>query len=376
MEINSINLASTRHSIWAQLNNIGIVEGIFLTLLLGLGLEIYQIIQNYGKNLPYKSLQTKAFQHQRIESSLPLNLIRNNSIKYNQQLFESPRAELSSEGGDTYRMNQRSTAVGDSASNLNSMQNTHQKRSSLLHLEKTEVIQEVENDNQSGPRGKRLEISQELMKYFKELYETIDRAKLLQEKKSENYVLKRRQFDDGTSDQIFIQQDIIGTLPEQFLYTFKNMTTTQTIWNPQCSKCFCYKIDDGVEVIVSLVQPPVSMLSVRVVFGAQYYQEFPEKHEYIVIFSNRGNEQVQKEYEEEQTNKNFTMVNVHLSAYWLKPIFEEEGNPESKLIGTRIFLANQTDFGSIPNWIKNKIGPIAINDTWQYLAKFSKSVAV
>lgn len=57
-----------------------------------------------------------------------------------------------------------------------------------------------------------------------------------------------------------------------------------------------FKVEEGVEILASLVKPPVALLSVRVVFGAQYYFEYPDKHEYIIIFSNRGNEELIEEY--------------------------------------------------------------------------------
>jgi len=56
---------------------------------------------------------------------------------------------------------------------------------------------------------------------------------------------------------------------------------------------------------------------VRVVFGAQYYFEYPDKNEYIIIFSNRGNEHIIEEFMSKKENSSYSMVNVHVSAYWV-----------------------------------------------------------
>lgn len=83
-----------------------------------------------------------------------------------------------------------------------------------------------------------------------------------------------------------------------------------------------------------------------------------------MIFSSRGLEKVKQEYIEAHPSKSFTIVYVDMSAVWLKPLYEREGDSTSQIIGTKVFHANITDFGGIPNWVKNKFGPIAINDTF------------
>lgn len=50
-------------------------------------------------------------------------------------------------------------------------------------------------------------------------------------------------------------------------------------------------MEDGIEIFASKVKPPVVFVSVRIVFGAQYYYDFQDKNEYAVVFSNKGNEE-------------------------------------------------------------------------------------
>ena len=150
------------------------------------------------------------------------------------------------------------------------------------------------------------------------------------------------------------------------------MPQTQTIWNSDCKSCEIFKVDDGVDIIVSSVKPPVAFLSNRIVIGAQYYYERPDKHEYIIIFANRGNEEIQKEWENAQPSQDFAIVQILMSGYMLKPIYSDSS--KKKIIGTKAFNVNQTDFGNIPNWIKKKVGPSAVADTWLKLATYAKTV--
>lgn len=130
----------------------------------------------------------------------------------------------------------------------------------------------------------------------------------------------------------------MGTKPEQYLYTFKHMSETQTIWNADCKSCEIFKIDDGVEILVSSVKPPVSFLSCRIILGAQYYYERPDKHEYIVIFSSKGIEDIQQEWEDAQPSKDYAIVNVLLSGYMFKPIYEDSG--KKHVVGTKVISIN------------------------------------
>ncbi len=46
------------------------------------------------------------------------------------------------------------------------------------------------------------------------------------------------------------------------------MPETQTIWNADCKSCEIFKVEEGAEIVVSSVKPPVAFLSNRIVIGA------------------------------------------------------------------------------------------------------------
>lgn len=86
--------------------------------------------------------------------------------------------------------------------------------------------------------------------------------------KNSDVLMRRRQFSDGTPDQMFLEMEVMGVKPEQFLHVFKNTTTLQTKWNPNCKSSELFKVDEGANIIVSKVKPPVALLSLRVIIGA------------------------------------------------------------------------------------------------------------
>jgi len=77
-------------------------------------------------------------------------------------------------------------------------------------------------------------------------------------------------------------------------------------------------------------------LSNRIFVDARYIWTFPEKEEYVVIFSSKGNDEILQEYIVEQDISSSVVIGrAYMSAHWLMPI-----KKANKIVGTKIFYVN------------------------------------
>jgi len=78
--------------------------------------------------------------------------------------------------------------------------------------------------------------------------------------------------------------------------TFSTVTATQIKWNALIKSCDKLFEDDGIDIIVTIVKPPVMFVSGRLLIDGLYTYEDPIKNEYIVAFSSKDNEEHIEEY--------------------------------------------------------------------------------
>jgi hypothetical protein len=60
----------------------------------------------------------------------------------------------------------------------------------------------------------------------------------------------------------------------------------------------------------------------RVFFSSIYYEKLLDKNEYILLSSGKGNEEYVERYKRENDSSKVVIGIIHLSGYWLKPIYK------------------------------------------------------
>lgn len=157
------------------------------------------------------------------------------------------------------------------------------------------------------------------------------------------------------------------------MHSFRTVTETQIKWNSFIKQCELVKVEDGVNIVLTITKPPVVFISGRILIDGMYTYEYPEKNEYIVAFSSKGNEEIMSDYRKTHSDANkYEIARSIISGHWFKPIYSQLN--EKEVIGTRYFYLNQVDFGGkVPQWIRTTFAPKAILDSFEGLAKFSKT---
>jgi hypothetical protein len=150
------------------------------------------------------------------------------------------------------------------------------------------------------------------------------------------------------------------------------MEVEQIKWNSLVKVCELVKIDEGVKVIATLIKIP--LITERLMVDTMYLWKKPEEHEYIAILSSEGNDEIREKYIKEKGLEKCVYGVVTLIGHWYKPLYKDN-DPTKEIIGTRIFYINVTDpGGNIPDWLKRRIAPKAVSDTYDMLITACKKL--
>lgn len=148
------------------------------------------------------------------------------------------------------------------------------------------------------------------------------------------------------------------------------MDEEQIKYNPLVKLCEVVKIDENIKIIGTLLKVP--LLTDRVMVDAIYMWKRPEEHEYIAILSSKANEEIREKFMKERGLEKCVYGVVTLIAHWYRPIYRDN-DPKNEIIGTKIFYLNISDpGGSIPTWLKAKIAPKVVQDTYEMLVTAAK----
>ena len=155
--------------------------------------------------------------------------------------------------------------------------------------------------------------------------------------------------------------------PIQFFNVFKNMETEQVKWNKHCQKCFVF--DNEEDAIVTEMKLPWP-LSPRIFMNFRYVWEYPDRDEYILIFSDKGHEKLWDQFTSREDISKFVVAGSVISAHWFRPIKDAQG----RTVGTKLFYFNVSDPGSsAPAWLLNTFVPRAVQETFIELTGYIKN---
>ena len=108
--------------------------------------------------------------------------------------------------------------------------------------------------------------------------------------------------------------------------TLKTVETTQLKWNNLLKACDNLGTEDGVDLIMTQIKPPVLFVSGRLVIDGRYLVENPASHEYMCMFSSKGNDHLIEVYLSEHPEcKDLTIAKAIISGHWYRPLFDEDG---------------------------------------------------
>ena len=63
-----------------------------------------------------------------------------------------------------------------------------------------------------------------------------------------------------------------------------------------------------------------------------------------------------------------------ISGYWIKPVYQNTSDPNSRIIGSKIFYVNHADFGDgIPAFLKNTFAPKAMGEAFSDLSTYTRT---
>ena len=62
-------------------------------------------------------------------------------------------------------------------------------------------------------------------------------------------------------------------------------------------------------------------VAARIVMDAAYYIEYPERNEYMCLFSSEGNEDYWEEYLKYNDIGDSVRAIAHISGHWFKPLY-------------------------------------------------------
>ena len=115
------------------------------------------------------------------------------------------------------------------------------------------------------------------------------------------------------------------------------------------------------------------LINGRIFVDAKYLFPNPEKHDYMLISSSNGNEEIRDEYMSSKELGGLTVAHQLLSGHWIKPIYDNQQN----IIGTSAFFVSESSFGgAVPKWIINKFAPPAIIQYYDDIVKAAKNIVL
>ncbi|TNV83384.1 hypothetical protein FGO68_gene16887 [Halteria grandinella] len=223
----------------------------------------------------------------------------------------------------------------------------------------------------------RRQIKEQLLRMLRDAYATRAEQELVKENPEKNQCIIRKRVlnDDESQTQILLEMEVLGIQPRQFASLFENIQDTQLEWNEHCTRCELIQreeeYDESVDIFVTRIKSPGFFLAGRVFVDARYM--LVDKDQYIAIFSSLGNDKIIQSYTSTNDLDGATLARSVISGHWWMPLTDLN----KKVIGTRIFYLNQSDFGgSVPKWIARQFVPKAVEDTYDALIKAAKNIHI
>ena len=148
-----------------------------------------------------------------------------------------------------------------------------------------------------------------------EYYNKKESIPVVVDNKKNNILLRKVSFPKELNypEGVIMELQTKEVLPTAFYTVCKNMEIEQLKWNKHCSKCFVS--NQELDVMVTLMKAPFPLTD-RILMSYRHFWEFPEKEEYILIFSGMGCENEWKEYISKNDVSKFVVGFSLISAYW------------------------------------------------------------
>ena len=140
---------------------------------------------------------------------------------------------------------------------------------------------------------------------------------------------------DERNGQMIYERRLIGVKPEQLMYLFENITSTQIDWNPHCNSCDYlegHPDQGGIDVTCTLIKSPAPFMAGRVFFDARYMFTSPSDGTMYALFSSIGNEEIAADYMD-KNKLSEAMAYTTISGHTFRPI--KDG--QNQTIGTQIY---------------------------------------
>jgi len=107
----------------------------------------------------------------------------------------------------------------------------------------------------------------------------------------------------------------------------------------------------------------------RLMIHWQYTRLDKDQDEHLIMLSEDGNGELLDKFHTAEEKKRYVLGRTFLCAYWIKPVYDEDG--ERRIIGSNIrYMFSGDTGGSIPKYVQDMVGPKTAFDSVEGLIKF------